>query len=68
MSLFVNADWSALVPAGSAEAAFGIQPHDARRLGLLPPEDEPESKELEAPADKQAPRPADKARRRREKK
>jgi outer membrane biosynthesis protein TonB len=35
-SLFVNADWSALVPAGSAEAAFGITPKDAKRRGLLP--------------------------------
>jgi len=35
-SLFVNADWSALVPAGSPEAAFGIQPQDAKRRGLLP--------------------------------
>lgn len=43
-SLFVNADWSALVPAGSAEAAFGIQPKDAKRRGLLladEPLDEP---------------------------
>jgi hypothetical protein len=35
-SLFVNADWSALVPAGSPEAAFGITPKDAMRRGLLP--------------------------------
>lgn len=35
-SLFVNADWSALVPAGSEEAAFGITPNDAKRRGLLP--------------------------------
>lgn len=35
-SLFVNADWSALVPAGSPDAAFGIQPKDAKRRGLLP--------------------------------
>lgn len=35
-SLFVNADWSALVPAGSPEAAFGIQPADAKRRGLVP--------------------------------
>ena len=36
MGLFVNADWSALVPAGSPEAAFGITPKDAKRRGLLP--------------------------------
>ena len=36
ISLYVNADWSALVPAGSPQAAFGIAPVDARRLGLLP--------------------------------
>lgn len=35
-SLFVNADWSALVPAGSPEAAFGITPKDAKRRGLVP--------------------------------
>lgn len=35
-SLYVNADWSALVPAGSPEAAFGITPKDAKRRGLLP--------------------------------
>ncbi len=35
-SLYVNADWSALVPAGSEEAAFGITPKDAKRRGLLP--------------------------------
>ena len=34
-SLFVNADWSAIVPAGSLEAAFGITPKDAKRRGLL---------------------------------
>jgi hypothetical protein len=35
VTLFVNADWSAIVPAGSPEAAFGVQPKDAKRLGLL---------------------------------
>jgi len=35
-ALFVNADWSALVPAGSPEAAFGITPRDAKRRGLIP--------------------------------
>jgi hypothetical protein len=35
-SLYVNADWSALVPAGSEEAAFGITPKDAKRRGLIP--------------------------------
>lgn len=34
--LYVNSDWSALVPAGSAEAAFGISEKDAKRRGLLP--------------------------------
>lgn len=36
MSLYVNADWSALVPAGSPEAAFGITAQDAKRRGLVP--------------------------------
>lgn len=36
VSLYVNADWSALVPADSPEAAFGITPKDAKRRGLLP--------------------------------
>ena len=34
-SLYVNADWSALVPAGSVEAAFGIDAATAKRLGLM---------------------------------
>ena len=38
-SLYVNADWSALVPAGSPEAAFGLDVETAKRLGLLPLED-----------------------------
>lgn len=41
-SLYVNADWSALVPMNSPEAAFGLDVETARRLGLLdgpkPPE------------------------------
>lgn len=32
--IFVNADWSAIVPAGSPDAAFGVQPRDAKRLGV----------------------------------
>lgn len=32
--IFVNSDWSAVVPAGSREAAFGVQPRDAKRLGV----------------------------------
>lgn len=68
--LYVNEDWSALVPAGSPEAAFGIQPHDAKRLGLLPLETgetlgEPEALLVSANAEaepevKQAPAPANK--------
>lgn len=34
-SLFVNEDWSKLVPAGSPDARFGITPRDAKRRGLL---------------------------------
>lgn len=34
--LYVNADWSALVPAGSVEARYGISPAEATRRGLLP--------------------------------
>lgn len=74
-SLFVNADWSALVPAGSPEAAFGIAPVDARRLGFLPLEtgeqlapivvissaNQPEPAEVEPePEGKEAPKPEDK--------
>jgi hypothetical protein len=74
-SLYVNADWSALVPEGSPEAAFGITPKDARRRGLLPIDaddtrEEPKqmvSANLFAipqpapePEVKDAPRPADK--------
>lgn len=71
-SLYVNADWSALVPAGSPEAAFGITPKDAKRRGLLPLETgetlgEPENLMVSAnlvapePEAKEAPKPADKA-------
>jgi hypothetical protein len=73
MSLYVNADWSALVPAGSPDAAFGIQEKDAKRRGLLATEPdetvEPievltsanEAKEAPPPADKMIPAPANKA-------
>lgn len=76
MPLYVNADWSALVPEGSPEAAFGITPKDAQRRGLAPLApgetlDEPETlasanllstatKEAPAPHDKAAKKPADK--------
>ena len=30
---YLNADRSAIVPTGSPEAAFGIQPKDMKRLG-----------------------------------
>jgi hypothetical protein len=53
--LYVNADWSAIVPAGSPEAAFGIDEETARQRGLLVPK---EPKELEA---KMTPAPANKA-------
>jgi hypothetical protein len=54
--LYVNADWSAIVPAGSAEARYGISPDEARRRGLkIPPTVDPET------GAKVAPRPADKA-------
>lgn len=48
---FVNEDWSAIVPAGSSEARFGVQGKDAKRYGLdklpgfdgeLPDDAEPE--------------------------
>ena len=58
-SLFVNEDWSALVPEGSPEARFGIAPQDAKRLGLLPLA--AESQEAEPPVVKQLAKPADKA-------
>jgi len=73
-SLYVNADWSALVPAGSVEAAFGIDEPTAKRLGLLEkapdevlpePEtihsaNEPEAKEADKPADKAVRKPRNK--------
>lgn len=75
--IFVNADWSAIVPAGSPEAAFGVQPRDAKRLGVdklpilgsaaLPELPEPDTDDLvisSANAEeevKEAPKPADKA-------
>lgn len=75
-SLYVNADWSALVPAGSVEAAFGLDEPTAKRLGLLAKEPaevipepvtirsanepEPEAEPAEEPEEKQAPKPADK--------
>ncbi len=31
--VFLNADRSAIVPPGSVDAAFGIQPKDMKRLG-----------------------------------
>lgn len=75
VSLYVNEDWSALVPAGSPEARFGITPADAKRRGLLPLESgetlgepevlhtanvQPEVKELDKPADKAVKKPATK--------
>lgn len=36
MTVYVTADWSRVVPEGSPEAAFGVQPKDLRRLGLEP--------------------------------
>ena len=72
-SLYINADWSALVPAGSVEAAFGIDEMTAKRLGLLskaPAEviAEPETfrsanEPDEEPEAKEAAKPDDKARR-----
>jgi hypothetical protein len=78
---YVTADYSRIVPEGSPEAAFGIQPKDLARYGLTPPEDveqapagevltmgadEPvESKQADAPEDKQAEPVEDKAVRKR---
>jgi hypothetical protein len=33
-TVYVTADWKRIVPEGSPEAAFGVQPKDLRRLGL----------------------------------
>ena len=57
-SLYVNEDWSALVPAGSPEARFGITPADAKRMGLT---EAPAAKEAPTPDDKAVAKPADKA-------
>lgn len=32
--IFVNADWSAVVPEGHPDARYGVQPKDAKRLGI----------------------------------
>ena len=52
-TFFVNRDWSAIVPEGSPDAAFGVQAKDLRRLGLADqvaaaelPDAEPEPKVL----------------------
>jgi hypothetical protein len=74
-SLYVNADWSALVPMDSPEAAFGLTVEEAKRRGLLPAEGETfapaetiSSANVETevmpepePEEKQAPKPANKA-------
>jgi hypothetical protein len=74
-SLYVNADWSALVPVNSPEAAFGLTVEEAKRRGLLPAEGEtfapaetirsanvePETPAEPEPEEKQAPTPANKA-------
>jgi hypothetical protein len=70
-SLYVNADWSALVPMDSPEAAFGLTVEEAKRRGLLPAEGETfapaetiHSANVEPdpePEEKQAPTPANKA-------
>lgn len=59
MTIFVNADWSAIVPAGSVEAAFGVQPRDVKRLGIdqLPTGS---VKQSPPPENKAAPKPANK--------
>lgn len=72
--LYVNADWSALVPAGSVEAAFGLDEETARRLGLLDGSKPAEPVTIHSanltvaepapepePEAKQAPKPANKA-------
>lgn len=77
MTLYVNADWSALVPEGSPEAAFGVQAKDLKRLGLdhlaegdVPKQAEPEvlhsanaepTPELTADVEKAVAKPSDKA-------
>jgi hypothetical protein len=33
MIIYLNADRTAIVPEGSADAAFGVQPKDMKRLG-----------------------------------
>lgn len=70
-SLYVNADWSRLVPMDSPEAAFGLTVEEAKRRGLLPAEGEtfaPAETIASANAEpepeeeaKEAPKPADKA-------
>jgi len=73
MTVYVNADWTAVVPEDSLAAAFGVQAKDLARLGLatdapepsapsvLTSANEPEAKEADQPADKAMPKPADKA-------
>lgn len=52
--VYVNADRTRIVPEGSVEAAYRIHTSVARKLGLF---DAPQ------PEAKEAPKPADKARR-----
>ena len=71
-SLYVNADWSKLVPVNSREAAFGLTVEEAKRRGLLPAEGDTfapavtirsaneEAKEADKPADKAVKKPANK--------
>ena len=71
-SLYVNADWSKLVPVNSPEAAFGLTVEEAKRRGLLPAEGETfapavtirsaneEAKEAPAPANKAVKKPRNK--------
>ena len=72
-SLYVNADWSKLVPVNSREAAFGLTVEEAKRRGLLPAEgetfapavtirsaNEEEAKEADKPADKAVKKPRNK--------
>jgi hypothetical protein len=61
-TLYVNADWSAIVPAGSIEARFGVARKDAIRLGLLSGKaEEPAPATIATANVKQVAKPADKA-------
>lgn len=44
--VYVNADRTAIVPEGSAEAAMQLHVRDAKRLGLIVPDAKPQARRV----------------------